>query len=75
MVVHELIKKLEELDYFPELLKSGIIPMNWVDYKVIYEFYLSEKQKTKGKQLITNVAEEFSISERGVYLIVQKMKG
>ncbi len=74
-VTYDLISKLEKLEYFPQLLKSGIIPINWVDYKVIYEFYLKEREKQKGKQLITNVAEEFNVSDRTVYLIVQKMRG
>ena len=69
-----LISKLEKLDYFNELVMQGILPSNWKTYKEIYDFYLDEKEKEKGKQLITNVAEKFNISERSVYLIVQKME-
>lgn len=74
-ITYELISKLEQLEYFPKLLRTGIIPINWLDYKVIYEFYLIESKKASGKQLITNVAQEFNISERKVYFIVQKMNG
>lgn len=79
---YELIQKLEKLDYFKELLKCGIVPMNWVDYKVIYEFYKSELIRLKSekwrvskirRQAKFNTAEEFGISERSVYLIIQKM--
>ena len=72
---YKLLEKLEKLNYFNELLKQGIIPINWLTYKQIYEFYCQEKQNEKGKQLITNVAEEFKISESSVYDIVKKMKG
>ena len=73
-VTYNLISKLEKLPYFNELLMQGILPLNWKNYKEIYEFYLIEKETEKGKQLITNVAENFNISERSVYLIVQKME-
>lgn len=81
---YELIKKLEQLDYFPQILTSGIIPMNWMDYKVIFEFYESELKKlSKGieptaklKRLAkTHTADEFKIGESSVYQIIKKMKG
>lgn len=76
MNVYDLINKLEKLDYFNELLKSGLIPVNWLDYKVIFEFYQVERKKEKlRKQALTNTADEFGVSERTVYLIIQKMKG
>lgn len=75
MVAYELIEKLESLPYFNELLKRGLVPINWVDYKVIYEFYQSELPKYKKRQqALTNTADEFDVSERSVYLIIQKMK-
>lgn len=73
-ITYELISKLEKLPYFNKLLMQGILPTNWKNYKDIYEFYLVEKKSEKGKQLITNVAEKYKISERSVYLIVQKME-
>jgi len=82
MVAYELIKKLEALPYFKDLLKQGIIPINWVDYKVIYEFYQNELKRLKAdkwksnkiaRQAKINTSEEFGISERFVYLIIKKM--
>ena len=74
-ITYQLISKLEKLDYFNELLKQGVLPSNWLTYKDIYEFYLEEKKVTKKrKQRITNVAEKFRVSERSVYLIIQKME-
>lgn len=84
MITYELIQKLESLDYFDSLLKHGIVPVNWVDYKVIYEFYLRELERLKIKGSVSpkikrqakcNTAEEFSVSEVQVYKIIQKMKG
>ena len=72
------------MDSFSLLVKKGIIPINWIDYKVIYEYYLKELEKfdIKGKvssknkrQAKENTAEEYNISERTVYLIISKMKG
>lgn len=39
---YQLLEKLEKLPYFNSLLKQGIIPINWIDYKVIFEFYVEE---------------------------------
>ncbi len=76
MSTYDLIEKLEKLDYFNDLLKSGIVPLNWLDYKVIFEFYKVERSREKfKKQALTNTADEFNVSERTVYLIIQKMKG
>lgn len=82
MAAYELIKELEALPYFNDLLKAGIVPVNWIDYKVIYEFYVRELKRLKAlkepncKGLAkTNTADEYKISERSVYLIIQKMRG
>lgn len=83
---YELIKKLEALDFFSEIMTSGLIGMNWIDYKVIYEFYIKQlsvlnlsdqpsarKRSNVRRQAKTNTAEEFNISEVLVYKIIQKM--
>lgn len=83
MSAYDLISKLEKLDYFSELLTHGLVPINWLDYKVIYEFYLNELEKFRvdGKvsaknkrQAKENTAEEYGVSEVQVYRIIQKMK-
>lgn len=82
MTTYKLIKKLESLPYFNDLLKNGIIPTTWVDYKVIFEFYKAEleklqRQSKKGakRQAKTNTAQEFGVSERSVYFILKKLEG
>lgn len=75
MVKYELLSKLQELPYYNQLLKQGVVPITLVDYKVIYEWYLQEKSSgTKGGQLITNVGEEFKIGDRTVYAIIKSME-
>lgn len=80
---YKLIVMLEKLPYFNELLTEGIIPMNWIDYKVIYEFYCVEVERLKREGFSksrarstanTLTAEEYGISERTVYAIIVKMK-
>jgi hypothetical protein len=80
---YELILQLEKLDYFNKLVKKGILPLSWKNYKEIYEFYLVEKNKLKlnkwtkkktFRQAKSNTSEKFNISERSVYLIIQKME-
>lgn len=82
VITYELLKKLEKLEYFNNLLTSGIIPLNWIDYKMIFEFYTKELLKLSAgeittarmkRQAKTNTAEEFSIGESSVYQIIKKM--
>lgn len=83
---YQLIKKLEKLDFFKDLLSSGIIPVNWIDYKVIYEFYMNEvniltlnkvmssqELRSAKRTAKTITAEQFSIGESSVYQIIKKM--
>lgn len=80
---YNLITQLEKLPNFNTLLTQGIIPINWIDYKVIYEFYCVESERLKREGLSksrarstanTLTAEEYGISERTVYAIIVKMK-
>jgi len=75
ITTYKLLNKLESFSGFKELIKRGIIPVNWVEYKMIYEFHKMELKRLNGakRQAKTNTAEEFKISERSVYLILEKM--
>lgn len=75
MTAYKLIQQLEDEGKLNSLLSRGIVPINWVDYKLIYEYYQGQAEKEqKRMQAITNTAEEFNISERSVYVIIQKMR-
>lgn len=83
MVAYELFKKLEKLDYFQDLLQTGIIPITWVDWKVAYEHFLQtqEEMVRKGTKLrnakaqaITTTADQYRISESHLYKIINIME-
>lgn len=75
MTAYRLIQKLEDEDLLNDLLSRGIVPTNWIDYKLIYEYYQGQAAKEqKRMQAVCNTAEEFNISERSVYAIIQKMR-
>lgn len=75
MTAYRLIQELEDEGKLNDLLSRGIIPINWIDYKLIYEYYQGQADKEqKRMQAIANTAEEFNISERSVYVIIQKMR-
>lgn len=80
---YELILELEKANFFNKLVSRGILPLSWKTYKEVYEFYLVEKNKLKMnkwtkkktyRQAKSNTSEKFNISERSVYLIIQKME-
>lgn len=72
---YKLLLRLEKLPYFNDLLLSGIVPVNVLDYKVIYEYYLVEcENEEKKTQALTNTAIEFGVSDRTVYDIIRKMR-
>ncbi len=75
MSTHDLLGKLEKLEFFNDLITSGIVPVEWLDYKLMYEYYLDELKSVKSTQAICNTAEEFKVSERTVYTIVKKLRG
>lgn len=84
MSAYENLLKLEKLPYFNLLLQRGLVPINWMDYKVIYEFYLDQVENLrrdgftapKAKRTANTItADEYSISESSVYKIIQKMRG
>lgn len=74
MTVYEILLSEMKTPNFLHLIKSGIIPITIMDYKMYYEMYLSEKQKGIGKmQSISNVASEFNCSERTVRNAIEVM--
>lgn len=84
MIAYQLIKELEKLPYFNDLLKAGVVAINWVDYTLIYESYLEEVERLKSEegysntkarvQSRSNMAEQFKISELTVKWIIRKLK-
>lgn len=74
MTVYEILLSEMKTPNFLHLIKSGIIPITIMDYKMYYEMYLSERKKGAGKmQSISNVSSEFSCSERTVRNAIEVM--
>lgn len=73
MVVHDYLIQVENDLSFLMLLKKGIIPISILDKKVYYERFLYERKTHKKMQSITNVAEEYGISEKTVQRAIKLM--
>jgi hypothetical protein len=71
----DFINQLKEDNVFDQLIKRGLISVSYENYHYIYSYYLSCLKKSKTKlQAINETSEKFNISERGVYVIINKMK-
>jgi len=73
MVVYDYLKQVENDMTFLMLIKKGIIPLSILDKKVYYERYLYERKTHDASQAITNVTEEYHVSERTVYRAIKLM--
>ena len=74
MNTHELIKTIENDKKYFFLFKKGLVSLKVMDYKIYYERFLFELEKNRKAQAITNVAEEYNISERTVRNAITKMQ-
>lgn len=73
MNLHTLIKHIENDTTFIKLIELGVIPINVLDKKVYYERYLQERRKEGKMQSITNVSEEYGVSEITVRRAIKYM--
>ena len=72
---YEFITKLKSDDTFKELIRRGLVSLSFESYYIIYEHYKSSLKTSKTRSdAITSTANEFNISESGVYVIIRKMK-
>lgn len=75
VTVYQLINQLSKRDDFKLLMKSGIIPIQYLDWKVIYEFYTKERSRgIRHSEAITFTAEEFGKSDNWVWKVKYKME-
>lgn len=73
--IYELITKLSKSENFDLLLKSGIVPVQYLDYKIIYEHYCKEKAKgIRHADAIIYTADEFGCSESYIWKIKYKLE-
>lgn len=70
---YEFIKNLDKETYL-SLIKRGFIPIHIMDWLLIYEHFLKEKKNHKKSVAITFCQDEFNVSERQIYKIIEKME-
>lgn len=73
MTLHKVIKEVENDSRFIKLMQLGVIPLSIFDKKVYYERYLQEREKEGKMQSITNVSEEYGVSEITVRRAIKYM--
>ncbi len=61
---------IKQTTNFKTLIALGVVPINIFDWVIIYEYYLSEREKYKKMQSYSNTAENYKISERQVMNVV-----
>jgi len=67
MVTYELIKQLESNSIFLDLLKKGVVPIKVLDYKCIYERWLTFKAEGfSNAESYTYTADEYKLSENTI---------
>ena len=75
VTTYQLICSLMKQENFTQMLKAGIIPIQWVDYKQIYEHYRQEYARgIRHTEAILYTADEFSVSENWVWKVKYKME-
>ena len=72
---YDLINELKRQELFSKMIRNGLISVSFEMYHQIYERFL-ELSVVGGQKadIIFKTANEFNISERSVYVIINKMK-
>lgn len=68
---YEVLKSLKE---FNLLISLGIIPINIVDWIVMYEYYIEERKVNKKMQSYSNTAENYKVHEQTIMNVVSWME-
>lgn len=72
---YELINELKRLNLFNKMIRNGLVSLSFDSYHSVYEYYLNISKTIDSKaDVIGETALEFNISERSVYVIINKMK-
>lgn len=75
VTTYQLLCRLIKDDMFSHYVKAGIIPVEFIDYKLIYEFYTKEKSREiRHSEAITFTGEEFNKSDNWIWKIKYKME-
>jgi hypothetical protein len=68
---YQTLKLIENLN---RLVALGIVPINILDWIVMYEYYLSERTKLSKMQSYCNTSENYRLSERQIMNVVAWME-
>lgn len=72
---YDIIKELKQTNMFDLMVSNGLVSTSFDAYYNIYEYYLKcIKTTPKKADVIGKISIEFNISERSVYVIINKMK-
>lgn len=71
---YELLKEIENTENFATLLKRGVIPISILNKKCYYEKYKEELKINSKVQSISNVSEDFNVSEMTVRRAIKFME-
>lgn len=74
MAIH-LLDKLHASGDLRTLAETGLISLSVLNYRKIYHAYMAQIEKgVKSQQAVTDVSDVFSVSERTVYKVIEKLK-
>ena len=71
---YEIIKDIEEKDFFLTLVKRGVVPLSILDKKVYYERYLLELETKSQAQAILSASDEFRVSDNTIRRAIKFME-
>jgi hypothetical protein len=76
----EMVSTYEILNYLKDsgclniLVKKGIVPITFLDYQHIYNFYLKHRENYNKMQAYAVTADDCNVSDSSVRVIVRKME-
>lgn len=72
---YELINELKRQNLFTKMIRNGLVSSSFESYHNIYERYLQlSTSNAKKRDIICDISIEFNVSERSIYIIINKMK-
>tara|TARA_R110002167_G_scaffold81296_2_gene222674 strand:+ start:10827 stop:11057 length:231 start_codon:yes stop_codon:yes gene_type:complete len=70
----EILNSLDDAEILPMLVRKGIVPITFLDYRNIYEKYLEYRKKNGKMQSYESTATDCNVSEVTVRIVVKRME-
>lgn len=74
MTTYDILNSMEKSGVLTLLVQKGIVPITFLDYKVIYSKYLQHRRTKKKMESYEGTAIDCSVSEKTVRLVVKAME-